>query len=83
MAGVALQAGGTSPEWVQPLEKLLPELAGAVKAALTAAAAEQERLQPSTAQKGKLGAKAAPAPTRKPDPKVGAQAWLHVRAYDR
>ena len=65
---------------MQPLEKLLPELAGAVKAALAAATAEQERLQPATAQKGKPVAKPAPAPVKKPAPKaadkVGTQTTL-------
>ena len=67
---LALQTAMSFPDWVTPLDKMLPELASAVKYALAAAAIELERLQPAAAQKGKPGAKPAPA-SKKPDPKQG------------
>ncbi len=58
----------TFPDWVAPLEKMLPKLASAVRYALAAAAVDEERLRPATAQKGKPGSK--PTPAKKPDPKA-------------
>ena len=65
----ASQTAMTFPDWVAPLDKMLPKLASAVRYALAAAAVEGERLGLASAQKGKPGGKAAPA--KKPDPRAG------------
>jgi hypothetical protein len=61
------QTGMTFPDWVAPLDAMLPELATAIRYALAAAAIEDARVRPASAQKVKPGGKPA---AKKPDPKA-------------
>ncbi len=61
------QTGMTFPDWVAPLDAMLPKLATAIRYALAAAAIEEERVRPASAQKVKPGGKPA---AKKPDPKA-------------
>jgi len=63
----ARQTGMTFPDWVAPLDAMLPKLATAIRYALAAAAIEQERVRPASAQKVKPGGRPA---AKKPDPKA-------------
>ena len=59
----------TFPDWVGPLDKMLPKLATAIRYALAVAANDGDMYRPASAQKAKAGAKA-PPPAKKADPKA-------------
>ncbi|KAL0048541.1 hypothetical protein WJX82_005372 [Trebouxia sp. C0006] len=64
------QTGMTFPDWVAPLDAMLPKLATAIRYALAASAMEEERVRPASAQKVKPGGKPA---AKKPDPKAAGK----------
>ena len=64
------QTGMTFPDWVAPLDAMLPKLATAIRYALAASAMEEERVRPASAQTVKPGGKPA---AKKPDSKAAGK----------